>query len=81
VLGPTALDFGDLLLCGFAAQPALDGMGVRDFLDVNHNALGGGTPLYPITDLFTIAQELNGAFESGIVTTWAETHVFKGACP
>jgi hypothetical protein len=81
VLGPMSIDFGSLLLCGFSAQPALNGMAIRDFLDVNHNALGGGPPLYPITDLFAITQELNGAFESGLPTLFAQTHVFNGACP
>ena len=79
--GTSGLHVGDLKLCNFTAQPALDGMTVRQFLGVVNTLLGGGSGPYPIDDLDPITFELTRAFVNGAPSTFAQQHVFAGSCP
>jgi hypothetical protein len=79
--GTSGLSFGDLTLCGFSAQPALNGMTVSEFLAVANTVLGGGAAPFAPPELASIALEVNTAFFSGIPSAFAQTHLFNGACP
>jgi hypothetical protein len=80
-LGSSGLQFGDLTVCNFTSLTALNGTSVRSFLSMANTALGGGATSYPIADLFTVAEQLNAAFEGGLPSPFAQKHLFNGACP
>jgi hypothetical protein len=73
--------FGDLLLCNFTSLPLMNGLTVRTFLSDANTALGGGSSIYPISDLDPAVAALATAFSGGTATTYAQDHVFAGACP
>ena len=74
--------FGDLLVCGLSTNPLLDGMTVRQVLAIANTALGGGATVYPIDpDLTALLSDLSVAFEGGAPSTFAQQHLFTGACP
>lgn len=81
ISGTSSLRFGDLLLCDFPTLPALNGTTVRSFLATANTLLGGGSATYSINDLSPIASALNGAFDAGTVSTFAQDHLFAGSCP
>ncbi len=62
-IGTQALRFGDLHLCNLPILPRLDGLTVRQFLDLASRRLGGVVTADPIADLDTIAADLNAAFD------------------
>ena len=72
---------GDLTMCRFAAFPGLNGTSIRAFLDLANVALGGGATPYSISTLNTVAGQLNAAFNGGLPSTFAQNHLFNGACP
>jgi hypothetical protein len=78
--GNAGLRFGDLRLCN-VVPAGLSGVTVRQALDAANTALGAGPTPYAISDLNTLVDELNFAFESGSVEVWAEQHLVNGACP
>ena len=80
IAGTAGLHFGDLTLCGFTALPSLNGLTVRQFMGTVNTALGGGSPLYSITDLDSVALNLSGAFNGGFPTVFAQDHLVNGAC-
>ena len=73
------LRFGDLLICG--VNPAIDGSTVRTFLGYANSALGGGSAPLTITELNSIAVQLNASFGEGGTNQFAQDHLFAGACP
>ena len=79
--GTSSTRFGDLLLCGFSTLPALNGLTVRSFLAAANTALGGGSALYPISTLDSVANALNLAFVGGTASVFAQDHLFVGSCP
>jgi hypothetical protein len=78
--GAANLVFGDLTLCGLAAA-GLNGLSVREFLDVANTMLGGGLTGYALADVAPITGLLNSSFGGGGVSTWAQEHLVAGACP
>ncbi|HEX5387613.1 MAG TPA: hypothetical protein VFW66_12980 [Gemmatimonadales bacterium] len=68
-------------MCGFTDLPELNGLKVRDFLDVVQTLLGGGTATYSIVQLDPIAQNLNVSFQDGFKSQFAADHLVNGACP
>jgi hypothetical protein len=80
-LGNAGLPFGDLTLCGVTTLPTLNGLTVRDFLALENTLLGGGSNGYTIADLALIIVPLNASFAAGTADTFAQTHLFPGACP
>jgi hypothetical protein len=80
-LGTSGLLFGDLTLCAFTSNPALNGISVNDFLAMLNSALGGGPAPYAITVLHLIAEQVNAAFSGGSPSVFAQEHLFNGACP
>jgi hypothetical protein len=77
VFGTSGLRFGDLILTGFANTtiPALDGLTVRQFMEMDNTALGGGSTIYGIPILDPITINLENAFEGGGVSTFAQDHL------
>jgi hypothetical protein len=74
--GASSLHFCDLILTGFdGTLAAINGMSVRSFLALNEPALGGGATSISITDLDPIVEQVNGAFTTGVVTTFAAEHL------
>ena len=81
-LGTSGLRFGDLTLCGFTgSQAVLNGTTGRDFLATANVALGGGPATLPIAELNDIAVQLNASFGGGLVSPFAQQHIFAGPCP
>ncbi len=80
-LGASGLRFGDLTLCNFPTQPALEGLTVRQYLGVVNTLLGGGSGPYPISDLSPLTGSLNSSFTAGGVAAFAQDHLVNGACP
>jgi len=74
VAGTSGLRFGDLYLSNMPLD-GLNGMSVRDFLAMLQTALGGGTSPYSIDQLDPEAAALNGAFDHGIATSYAQAHL------
>ena len=72
--------FGDLTLCGFTSQPALNGTTVRQFLAMASTLLGGGSATYSIADIDPITISLNNAFGGGTASSFAQAHLAVGAC-
>jgi hypothetical protein len=81
LVGTTGVPFGDVTLCNFPAQPLLNGTSVRSFLEQVRSLLGGGSASYPIATLAPITIELNAAFNSGGISSFATDHLVLGACP
>ena len=78
-VGPVAVPFGDLVLCGVPQLPTLEGLRVRDFIDIVSTLLGGGAHALTIAQLDPVAFDLGGAF--GGDRAFAQDHLFIGACP
>jgi hypothetical protein len=78
--GMSSTSFGDLLLCNFSTEPALNGMRIRDYLVVVNTALGGGSPLYSINTLTLITADINEGFNGGMPSVFAQDHLFTGSC-
>jgi len=79
--GNSGLKVGNLTVCGLTADTDLNGMTVRQVLSVENTALGGGTTTDSITDLDIVAADLNASFDEGVADSFAQTHLFPGACP
>lgn len=75
---PTA--FGDLSLCGLTTDTDLNGMTVRQFLDVANTALGGGSTTDSISDLNALAVQINVSFYGGTPSAFANDHLVEGCC-
>lgn len=80
LLGTSGVRFGDLTLYGYA-QPGLNGQSVRSFLATASTALGGGATPYSLADLYDISESLDGSFEGGTVSSYAQEHLAKGTSP
>ena len=77
----SSLAFGDLTICGLA-QTAHNNTTVRQFLATANAALGdSSTSSARAAELTAIAAEFNAAFDAGAASTFAQTHLFNGACP
>jgi hypothetical protein len=78
----SATPFGDLLICNLSALPLLQGLSVRAFLDILNTGLGGGSTVYSLGVLNNVATLVNGAFEGGTPTDFAQQSlVNSSACP
>ena len=78
---PTGLKLGDLRLCGLSSTPAFNGWTVRQFLAEVSSSVGAGQVAYPYEDLSALTEDVTTAFESGIVSTFAQQHLVNGTCP
>ena len=81
VAGSASLKFGDLLLCNLTTATGLNGNTVRQVLATANTELGGGSTSFSASDLDSVAVQLNNSFESGNPSTFAQQHLFNGACP
>jgi hypothetical protein len=82
LLGGTAsTPFGDVLLCGLIDTPGLNGMSVRQLLDVDNAALGGGSAPYSVDQLAQLTFDVDQGFEAGTASVFAQDHLFTGSCP
>jgi hypothetical protein len=74
--GTSSTPFGDLLLTGFTGSfSGLNGMSVRDLLALAEAELGGSSTLYDLEDLDSVAAQVTGGFEDGVVTQFATDHI------
>ena|ERR1700733_2094450 len=74
--GTSSTPFGSLLLTGFTGSlSGLNGMSVRDLLALAEAELGGSSTLYDLEDLDSIAAQVTGGFEDGVVTQFATDHI------
>jgi len=81
VLGGNAnVQFGSLTLCAMF-DPSLNGLTVSDVLTIASTLLAGGTNGYSISAITSLLMELNGAFNGGTPTSWAQAHLVNGPCP
>lgn len=79
--GSSNIKFGDLLLCNVASPTGLSGMTVRQFLATANSVLGAASTTYSALDVDSIATQLTVSFGGGTPSTWAQEHLFNGACP
>jgi len=79
--GTAATKYGDLRLCALTDIPALNNSTLRQFQSVVNAALGGDPTPYAIADLSALLMNVNGAFEGGFASTFAQDHLFSTACP
>jgi hypothetical protein len=78
--GTATTRYGDLTLCNLTATPALNGSTIRALQPIVNASLGGDPTPYTIADLSALLMQVNGAFEGGTPTTWAQDHLVVGAC-
>jgi hypothetical protein len=79
--GTTGLMIGKLTLCNMSTLPSLNGLTVAQVLPIANTLLGGGTASVSITDLDPIIADINASFDEGVVSAFAQDHLFNGACP
>ena len=79
--GTTGLTIGNLTLCNMSTLPSLNGLTVAQVLPIANTLLGGGTASFSIADLDPVIADINGSFDGGIVSPFAQDHLFNGACP
>ena len=60
---------------------SLNGRTVSNILGLANTLLGGGANGYTIADVGALVGDLNVAFSVGGVSTFAQQHLFNGACP
>jgi len=77
----SGLKFGDLTVCGLTSDTDLNGQTVRQVLGITNAALGGGSHADSISDLDTVAVDLNNSFSVGTPSAFAQAHLIIGACP
>jgi hypothetical protein len=77
----TGLRFGDLSLCAMSPLTALDGLSVRQGLALANRSLGGEIVSVALSDLNTLAAQLNSSFDSASPNAWARAHLVAGPCP
>jgi len=74
--------FGDLMLYGLTGPVSgLNGQMVRSFASIANTGLGGGITGYSLTDLDSLADEINAAFNDGTVTAFAQQHLEIASAP
>ena len=75
-IGTATVKLGDLHLCGVTSLGRLDGESVHEFLVNAENRFGGVAATVPtLTDLDTVAAELNASFDSGTPSDFALQHL------
>ncbi len=68
------ITFGDLVLHDLTTA-SLNGLTVRQFLGLANTALGGGSLPYSYDDLSLLTAFLDGSFDQGFVTQFAQDHL------
>jgi hypothetical protein len=83
LLGATSsIHLGDLTVCNLTGtQAPLNNMNVRAIQAQANTILGGGTGSVSLTDMFTVINNIDMAFNGGPVSTFAQQSLFNGACP
>jgi len=76
---PDVTHFGDLLICNVSSPAGINQMTVRQFLSTASSVLGAASTTYSAGTLDPIAFQLNGAFDSGIPSTFAQDHLVNGS--
>jgi hypothetical protein len=75
LLGTSGIPFGNLVLQNFSSQPALNGLTVSQFLADANTCLGGGSCIYSIGVMDSVAANLDASFDGGVVSTFAQTNL------
>lgn len=77
---PIDVTYGDLIIGGYDGGLAgLDGLTIRQFRDIANTAIGGGSTAFSIPDLSAQLRLINGAFEGGFHTIYADQHLSVSA--
>jgi hypothetical protein len=83
--GSAGVRWGDLRLCELQTYRAFNGLSIREFVDLSQRVFGGEFPQpddgFTLTDLWDVLNDLDHAFDNGVPTAFAETHIFNGSCP
>lgn len=79
--GASSTRFGDLILTNLTTLPLLNGMTVREFLAMDNELLGGGSGIYSIDAVSGLTASLNGAFENGNPSVFAEVNLIASSAP
>ena len=70
---PAGIAFGDLIYTGLTGSLAsINGLNVRQVLDIGNVLLGGGAEPYDIPDFSDLVNLTNSAFEGGYVNAFAD---------
>jgi hypothetical protein len=78
--GSAGVRFGDLRVCG-TAIPNVNGLTVRQILDLASLMLGGGSSGVTIASLSPFIEQVNLAFGNGNPSPFAQMHIIDGSCP
>jgi hypothetical protein len=78
--GTSTAKLGSLTLCNMT-DTSLNGSTVDDVLAIANTLLGGGSSTYTFGPIRELIGELNGAFSGGSPSTYAQDHLYVGACP
>jgi hypothetical protein len=74
--GTASIPLGDLLLTNFNLNlSGLNGLTVSQFLGIANTCLGGGSCPYGLGNVAQTTDDLNGSFEAGTVSTFADTNL------
>jgi hypothetical protein len=77
--GAAGFVFGDLRVCDVAT--GVNGLTVRQVLGLANTLIGGGSSAFTPDALSAIVADLNRSFLGGLVSTFAQQHLFSTTCP
>jgi Bacterial Ig domain/Secretion system C-terminal sorting domain len=75
--GTLSVPFGDLVMYNMD-NSALNGMTIRQLLSIANVLLGGGSNGYDINEIVSVLMEVNGGFNGGTPSQWAQDHLRIG---
>jgi hypothetical protein len=81
LVGNLDIPFGDLVLQNFSTLPALNGLLVSQFLADANRCVGGGSCIYDANTMDTVTGEINGAFDLGTPSSFAQTNLAPPTSP
>lgn len=80
--GTSGVPFGDLVLANFSGSlSGLNGLTVSQFLAIANTCLSGGSCPGGLDNVATITDDLNGSFDTGTVSTFADDYLALPATP
>jgi hypothetical protein len=79
--GSLGVAFGNLTLCNLTATTDLNGLTVSEFLGVANTSVSGGATTDSLDAIDAVTESLDGAFEAGTPSSFAQASLFNGPCP
>ena len=74
----SSVPLGDLVIHNFSLVPQVNGMTVREFLDMANIIIGGGSAVIGASTASAVANQLNNAFIGGTPSQFALDHLKRG---